>query len=553
MIDRCRADGDTVFLAFMDLTNAFPSTDRSTLWRKLYNHDARGPMLDWVRMLYDRMEYAVATGANAAECSERFRSMWGILAGDSASPGLFNFFISDFRPPPQKWDIIVHRKPISHLEQADDIALAARNHPPALQTLISYLHATWCATNFQTVNAKKSECMVMGVLPNPLPNFYVGNTILKIVDCFKYVGVTFTSTERCIFAQHYRQQASSARNSAYAILATLSLSGSFAIHETITFYMARVDPLLIFGCEAAIDVDMGLLAMLEDVQTMFLRRLLGLGDRSIRAPLFTETGVMPIRHRRLILAIKYLAYAVSLPESHYVKCAFNDSVNLWMAGKPCWLGDLQYALNALPHAIAFLPTRQLDATLFRALAEDVKSSCIFSLYTEITQSDKTVWLRLDTTTHMPTRLRPNPILATVRIPAHRTALMRLITSSHCLAIERLRWTERYRWRVPRAERICRFCADAVEDEVHAMFQCPAQNDLSHERDRFWDTVAHVAPDVYAKYRMGDKALFLHAALKTVSVLPALAALSFKVLRFFDLYEPRVPPQYRRPTVNNTGV
>jgi len=86
-----------------------------------------------------------------------------------------------------------------------------------------------------------------------------------------------------------------------------------------------------------------------------------------------------------------------------------------------------------------------------------------------------------------------------------------------------------------------------------MFQCPAQNDLSHERDRFWETVAHVAPDVYAKYRMGDKALFLHAALKTVSVLPALAALSFKVLHFFDLYEPRVPPQYRRPTVNNTGV
>ncbi|TEB22232.1 hypothetical protein FA13DRAFT_1568873, partial [Coprinellus micaceus] len=78
-------------------------------------------------------------------------------------------------------------------------------------------------------------------------------------------------------------------------------------------YNSRVDCHLTYGCEVVIDIDEKSLRLLEEAQLFFLRRLLGLNSRSPMAPLFTETGIMPIRHRRLILALQFAQYALREP------------------------------------------------------------------------------------------------------------------------------------------------------------------------------------------------------------------------------------------------
>jgi hypothetical protein len=55
--------------------------------------------------------------------------------------------------------------------------------------------------------------------------------------------------------------------------------------------MARVDPYLIAGCDVCLDIDQKSLALLERVQVRFLRRMLGLGRRCMKAVLFSETGI----------------------------------------------------------------------------------------------------------------------------------------------------------------------------------------------------------------------------------------------------------------------
>ena len=50
-------------------------------------------------------------------------------------------------------------------------------------------------------------------------------------------------------------------------------------------------------------------------------------------------------------------------------------------------------------------------------------------------------------------------------------------STHALAVERLRYQERYRAPIPHQSRLCRFCRSAVEDEVHALLQCELQPEL----------------------------------------------------------------------------
>ncbi|KZV93894.1 hypothetical protein EXIGLDRAFT_571407, partial [Exidia glandulosa HHB12029] len=46
LIDKARAVGVTLYVATVDLTNAFPSTDRATLWLKLYRLGVRGKIFD---------------------------------------------------------------------------------------------------------------------------------------------------------------------------------------------------------------------------------------------------------------------------------------------------------------------------------------------------------------------------------------------------------------------------------------------------------------------------------------------------------------------------
>ncbi len=72
--------------------------------------------------------------------------------------------------------------------------------------------------------------------------------------------------------------------------------------------MARVDPHLIFGAEVILDVDGPVLEAMCSVQHAYIRRMLGLNKRSATAVLFTETGLWPIRYRRILLALQYLAY-----------------------------------------------------------------------------------------------------------------------------------------------------------------------------------------------------------------------------------------------------
>ena len=62
-------------------------------------------------------------------------------------------------------------------------------------------------------------------------------------------------------------------------------------------------------------------------------------------------------------------------------------------------------------------------------------------------------------------------------PKHRKALTRLLLSSHCLALERLRWVELRPPRIDRSLRVCRFCKAEIESPEHALLECTAEPQL----------------------------------------------------------------------------
>ncbi|KAJ7922432.1 hypothetical protein B0H13DRAFT_1603661 [Mycena leptocephala] len=127
--------------------------------------------------------------------------------------------------------------------------------------------------------------------------------------------------------------------------------GSLPVKEGLQLYMARVDCYLISAAEISIDMDSHLLDDYLDIQHLFPRRLLGINSRSMLAVLFTETGLMLIRIRRLLLALARLRYMVGLPDDRRVRWALLDSVDLFAAGKACWAAALLcYCVLFPPHS-----------------------------------------------------------------------------------------------------------------------------------------------------------------------------------------------------------
>ncbi|KAJ7169831.1 hypothetical protein C8R46DRAFT_213930 [Mycena filopes] len=326
-----------------NMTNAFPCTDIETVGGYVRAARVSGPFFDLMCMLYARMSYAVKFGD---EHSLPFRSLIGLFTGDSASPTLRNIYFSDFRLPPHEDDVRLNGRPVSQAEQADDNLTMS----PAFQAKVT-MFFKWGNNKRTFVGAKKFEWMIFGPLPSVIPVLRIGNLIVKLV----YMGVqicrNLVSIHANVFARHYAAKASKARGAANAIFALKHRVGTMPVKEGIQLYMARVDCYLISGCELALDTAAGLLDVYVDVQHTFLRRLLGLNSHSMLAILFTETGQMPLRIRRILLALGRLRYMVMVEEGCVVCDALLDSIALLCEGKSGWATDLVIMLRRLPTPI----------------------------------------------------------------------------------------------------------------------------------------------------------------------------------------------------------
>jgi len=112
----------------------------------------------------------------------------------------------------------------------------------------------------------------------------------------------------------------------------ISLSGNPA-HYT----WLELDPYLTASCKVALDVVASQRESLEKVQHYYLRgHMLGLQSRSMCAVLFSETGLLPIRFRRVTLALQYLLYLLSLPPERLVHRAMVELHSLARLGRGSW-------------------------------------------------------------------------------------------------------------------------------------------------------------------------------------------------------------------------
>ncbi|KAF7355921.1 Reverse transcriptase domain-containing protein [Mycena venus] len=267
------------------------------------------------------------------------------------------------------------------------------------------------------------------------------------------------------------------------------------------------------------------------------------------AVLFTETGVMPIRIRRLLLALSRLRYMVELGVERRVRWALLDAVDLFSMGHSSWAGDIAILLRALPTPIRIAPGDFLSVPAIEAITKKVVEAVDVDLQFDINFLQKTHLLRnrleyveASKTLSLVTRRRRH-YLTMVPIPAHRIALTRLLLGDHNLSVERLRYRVRYRLPIPREERLCRFCRNAVEDEVHATLDCEAQPTLIDLRTSFLHDIFECDPPLKSEYEVLSHYDFLCRMVSSRKGVARLAKYACDVLAVFDSVERFIPAGY----------
>jgi hypothetical protein len=351
----------------------------------------------------------------------------------------------------------------------------------------------WCSRNFMSINAIKSYVMVFGPLPPIIPKFSFDEMPVAVTHQQTYVGVSFTSTSRNIFDNHYNVKASKARAVGNLIFGMESSVGILPPSEGKVLYMSLLDPHLTHGAEVCLDIDRKSLQVLEDVQHTFIRRLLGLGKSSLLAPLFTETGLMPLKFRRLSLALQYLIYLLALQPQRLAHKALQDSIALNESGSPGWVMDLRYVVRSLALGglgdIALPDFRSLSVPDVEAFSKKIMGLMTAHMQSLIDNSPKLYLLhgRLEPNgkgglTQKSLHFRHYLNVANIR---YRVCLTRLLLSCHPLALERLRYPEHRRAQVQRSLRLCRFCQEHIESPEHALFECIACQEINDLRSCFY--------------------------------------------------------------------
>ncbi|KAG7305516.1 hypothetical protein JYU34_009592 [Plutella xylostella] len=262
--EKSREQGQNLYLCFVDLEKAFDSVPREALWMVLEKVGCTPKFVRLTRLLHDDMECCVSVNG---EQTEIFPVSCGVKQGCVLAPTLFALYFAvvvrdalhnssegvriRFRTDGSLFNIArlkAHTKvsyaTITDIMYADDLCFVA-DTPGGIQSLMANLDES-CKKFGLKISVNKTEVMA-NTIDGQTFSIKLGDSVLRQVDKFKYLGSTITSKCDLDFELNGRIGAASA---AFGKLRSkVFRSHDIKLKTKVSVYMAIVLPNLLYSSE----------------------------------------------------------------------------------------------------------------------------------------------------------------------------------------------------------------------------------------------------------------------------------------------------------------
>jgi hypothetical protein len=470
------------YVAFIDISKAYPSVWRDGLWWKLKKAGITGKMLAILKSMYSRSKVGVRVGGIVRD-DEWYDDFVGLREGCIVSPLLFAIFINDLAKELDEIGvgIDVGRLRLACLMFADDIVIFART-PEGLQKALEvagkYSRKWRYEYNF---GVDKSEIVVFGS-DKDKREWTLNGVVVRVVDTYKYLGVRFISSRRGNRWRENRNKiivkANRALYRAWGVgmkNKELSVRGGKRLFETL------VRPVLEYGAE----IDSGGWPQAEIVLNRAGRMCFGVGNEVANEVIRGDLGWWTVQGRREYQRLNYWAKVVNEEKSDIVKEVYREGrerIRTGIAKSDEWCMEIKGLLEKLGLKESWESEQIGDRDEWRIMLKKAmqnRQECEWrSKMCMEKRGAKTSLMRY---MRIKNSIVPEWYLGENRVWARRW--LRIRGGRNGLQVDKGR-----RGGVERINRTCVWCDQkVVEDAEHMMDECDGWND---ERDDLWDKMMH---------------------------------------------------------------
>ena len=172
---------------FLDLKKTFDTVDHIILLSKLREYGAEGTSLSWfTSYLTNREQFCYFDGSTSSKSSIKC----GIPQGSCLGPLLFILYINDFENCLKRMNRNMYADDTRVNIASDKLKVLLTDLKNELENI-----SNWMRTNKLSLNASKSEYMVIGHrqqlnrVDDDLHDLVLNNEVIKRIDKTKYLGI----------------------------------------------------------------------------------------------------------------------------------------------------------------------------------------------------------------------------------------------------------------------------------------------------------------------------------------------------------------------------
>ena len=317
--------GKKLYAAFLDLKGAFDSIPRDLLWDKLALMKVDDRLLYLLRKLYSQTSCQVRY-TRLGNLTPKIITNKGVKQGCVLAPFLFNLFLNDLVPTLSS--IYGHCPKLGQLHlpallYADDSVLLSCSSIGLKRLLYGCLE--YCKVNKLLLNYEKSKILVFSKAWKP-QIWNIGGNMLEQVKHFKYLGLHFQYNSSWV--THRKYTINTAKNSARAVIRFFYTKGDQYVPAALRVFNAKSCSQLLYGIPIWINA---LNQDLEDMQSNFLRKILGVPNCVPYAALCLELNQMRLATKAWLITIKFWLHLLfSLETTSLTHLMLTENQSNWI-------------------------------------------------------------------------------------------------------------------------------------------------------------------------------------------------------------------------------